>query len=237
MSSGARHGLGAVTGLVVTPLIAGTLLYGTNRILIVSRTFREPPWSDRLVSTALLLAAALLLGLVMGSRLSPLASLVPGLTFAGVGLLWVVSPLSLARDTLGVLPNDLERGYMTLAPTGVLLLLGAALLAASLPPSRWRGDRAAAAHRHAAPMAHGAPPAPVAAPYGTPPPAPGRPAPPQGAVPFASPGSSTPAPTPPQERPRSGAVPFDDDPGRPKQQQSSPDDDQKPGEWTQIYGG
>ncbi|MFC5753302.1 hypothetical protein [Actinomadura rugatobispora] len=168
MSSGARHGLGAVIGLVVTPLIALSLMYATHRAGLYTRNFMDPPWSDRLISTGLFLFAALLLGLVMGSRLSPLASLIPGLAFASIGLLWMAAPIFSAQHTLGVLPREFDRAYMVLAPYGVLLVLGAALLVASLPPSRWRGARAPSR-----PSRHGAPGAPMG---------PGLP-PPQGAVP------------------------------------------------------
>ncbi|XVQ12221.1 hypothetical protein ACQP1W_06520 [Spirillospora sp. CA-255316] len=255
MSSGARHGLGAVIGVVVIPLIALSLMYGIHRAVVFTQTFMEPPWSERLILMGLFLFAAVLLGLVMGSRLSPVASLIPGLAFAGPGLLWMVAPVFSMRNALDVLPRELDRGYSVLASSGVLLVLGTALIVASLPPSRWRGARAASGpSRHAAapgaPMLPGAPPPAPAGPgapmgqampqppYGTPPAAGEQPV--QGAVPFAPPaGPAAPGTPASPPRPQSGAVPFDDDAGRPERQRpgSGGQGGQQPGEWTQMYGG
>ncbi|GAA2451818.1 hypothetical protein GCM10010191_82600 [Actinomadura vinacea] len=229
MSSGARHGLGVVIGLIVTPLIAVSIGYGMDRSADSARNFLQPPWSERLIPIVLFLFAGLLLGLVMGSRLSPLAALIPGAVYTGAGLLWLVAPRFSLRHTSDLLPNELSRGYVTLGAYGVLALLGVALLVSGLPLSRWRAAQGSIGpSRYAAPMgpAPMGPAGPGMAPQGFQP---------QGAAPFAPPSGS---PTPP---PPAGAVPYGagaetpepPSPGSPKPAQEK----QQPGEWTQMYGG
>uniref|UniRef100_UPI0010417FEF hypothetical protein n=1 Tax=Actinomadura roseirufa TaxID=2094049 RepID=UPI0010417FEF len=148
MSNGARHAIGVVIGLIVTPVIAGCLLYATNRL---ARYFLRyyAHGNDRWTAAALLLAAAVVIGLVTGTRVSPLASLVPGAVFAAAGALWVVAPRWSIEHTARKLPDDLDRGYQYLGPYGMLLVLGVALLVASAAPSRWRA--ATRAPRHGGP--------------------------------------------------------------------------------------
>ncbi|GAA3981448.1 hypothetical protein GCM10023085_74690 [Actinomadura viridis] len=249
MSGGARHGLGVVIGLIVTPLIAGCLMYGTERTTIYIRTFMDPTWSKRILPVTLLLLAALLLGLVMGSRISPVASLIPGLAFLVPGALWMIAPAFSVRTSLNVLPGSFDRGYTMLGPTGFLMVLGVALVVASLAPSRWRS--APRAQRQAPAPAPGGPyggqPVP-GGPYGTPP-APGQYHPQPGGQPFSpgpapGPGSfpappgAPPAPHRPQEGQRPGAEPEGPQAlpaGSPEPQRG--DGHEKPGEWTQMYGG
>ncbi|MFF5258682.1 hypothetical protein ACFY4C_07035 [Actinomadura viridis] len=261
MSGGARHGLGVVIGLIVTPLIAGCLMYGTGRSRIYIQTFLDPAWSKRILPVTLLLLAALLLGLVMGGRISPVASLIPGLAFLVPGALWMIAPAFSARTGLDVLPRDFSLGYTTLGPTGLLMVLGVALVVASLAPSRWRSaPRAPRQNSAPAPGGpYGGQPVP-GGPYGTPP-APGQyhpqhhpqhhpqqhpqpgpqqfspgPAPAPGS--FPAPPSGPSAPHRPQEGERPGA-----EPERPQALPAGPpapqrrDGHENPGEWTQMYGG
>jgi hypothetical protein len=146
MPNGARHVLGAAIGLILTPVIAGGLMLGTERLLRGFATFRfdEP---DYRLGGLILAGVGLVLGVLVGSRISPLASLIPGVVFSTAGVLWVVSPRWIAEQTRD-LPNELARGYQYVGPYGVLLFLGVLLLVASLFPARW-------AVRHPAPGAGG----------------------------------------------------------------------------------
>src|SRR5437868_9472256 len=96
MSNGARHGIGVLIGLIVTPVVAGLLMYGTQRLGEAVRrgaVFAAPSaHGDKWTAAAIMLVVAIMLGLLVGSRLSPLASLVPGAVLTVVGLLWVVAP-------------------------------------------------------------------------------------------------------------------------------------------------
>ncbi|MGH3240811.1 MAG: hypothetical protein ACRDNL_10540, partial [Spirillospora sp.] len=138
MSNGARHGLGVVIGLVVTPIIAACLSYGAMKFGTFMRTLATEG-SDRWVGAGVMLIAAVLIGLVAGSRVSPLASLIPGAAFGIIGVLWVAAPRwSFEHAGRDVLPKDLQYGYLTLGPFGLFLALGGALVVASLAPSRWQ---------------------------------------------------------------------------------------------------
>ncbi|MER6811354.1 hypothetical protein ABT299_18960 [Spirillospora sp. NPDC000708] len=264
MSNGARHGIGAAVGLVATAVLTYCLTMGTYKMSMTQRyyaaTFRNYHGSELWVGAGLLVVAAVVLGLVVGSRVSPIASLIPGVIYTAVGLLWIADAQWAMQNTAKKsFPDDLTMAYLNLATFGVFLLLGVGLLVASVPPSRWRARAAGAA----APRYAGPPPAPMGPPPGAPG-APGAPAPlggpqapaqdspwgrpPQYAPPAAQPsgqpqygrsaqpGSPSPSPSAPQggSRPAPGAVPFDDDGGKPSSQGGSGDG---VGEWTQMYGG
>lgn len=245
MSNGARHGLGVLIGLVLTPVTALCLLYGGSRLRMIYvysfARFQGYHGKELWITIAVFLAATVLLGLAAGSRLSPVASLVPGAVYTVIGVIWFVSPRwALSHPGAGVLPRDLDRGYAMLGPSGVFFLLGVLLLVASLAPSRWKARAVAGA----APVFGGPPPAPMG-----PPPMPGAPAPmgapqappaqspswqgaPQYGAPPAPPAASNPPPLPagspaPPSRGESKPEPSID---------SGPDDD-GPGEWTRVYGG
>lgn len=241
MSNGARHGLGVLIGLVVTPVIALCLMYSSTKFTEYFRYFFTRGGEDRWIGAAAVLAAAVLVGLAAGSRVSPLASLIPGAAYAGIGVLWLASPrFAFEHSGRGLLSRELYLGYTTLAPYGIFLLLGVALLVASLAPSRWKARTAAGPRYGGPPPAPLGPPpmpggqAPMGAPQ--PPPAPGQspswqgapqygqaPAQPHGQRPGSNP---PPPPAPPAEGSRS------EPPAR-----GRPDDDEPPGEWTRMYGG
>ncbi|MWA05474.1 hypothetical protein F8568_034945 [Actinomadura sp. LD22] len=260
MSNGARHGIGAVVGLVATAVLTYCLTMGAYKMSMAQRyfsaTFRNYHGKELWIGAVLLIGAAIVLGLVTGSRVSPVASLIPGVLYTATGVLWIADAGWAMRNTAKKsFPNSLTLGYLNLATFGVFLLLGVALLVASVPPSRWRA-------RTAAPRYGGPPPAPLG-----PPPAAGAPAPlgapqapaqdspwgrppqygqqppgqPQygrsaqpGLPPAASPAPSAP-PAQPPARPASGAVPFDDNDGKPSAQGGG--SGEGVGEWTQMYGG
>lgn len=155
MPNGARHAIGVVAGLVLTPVLAAGLMLGTDRF---ARTFTalRPGGPDRWVGGGVLLVVAVLLGVLAGSRTSPLASLIPGLVYAGTGGLWVIAPTFAGQHTAGRLPGTLDRGYTVIGPYGVLLLIGVLLLVASLSPSRW-APRPARRAGEPAPQPHDGP--------------------------------------------------------------------------------
>ena len=253
MSNGARHGLGVAIGVVVTPIIAACLMYGVNKLGVSARTFRFSG-GDRYLGAAVILVAAALTGALAGSRLSPVASLVPGAVYSLIGALWIISPQWAFRHTgRDVLPSELDRGYLLLGPYGIFLLLGLALLVASVTPSRWKASSAAGA----APRFGGTPPpAPMGpppmhgaqAPMGAPqppqaPPGPGQNPPwhgaPQYGQPPAQPGTANPPPLPsgPPAAPAAPAAPAPPAGDKPESSSRGGSDDDNPGEWTQVYGG
>jgi len=140
MSNGARHWWGALLGLILVPASAAALAYGTWRTLSGGQQF-GPTSAEYRIGLGSLAITAVVLGIVVGSRLSPLASLLPGLVLTALGGVWAASPTWAARNTVGKLPDRLDKldaGYQSIAATGVLLTIGLVLLFASLFPARWR---------------------------------------------------------------------------------------------------
>ncbi|SEG90851.1 hypothetical protein SAMN04489712_12757 [Thermomonospora echinospora] len=146
MSNGARHGLGAVVGLVLTPVIGWLLMFGVDRLYRSMRVFRAEG-ADRWLGVAALVLAAVLLGLLVGSRLSPLASLIPGVVLTAVGLPWLFAAEWSFRTLRDLLPGRYYILYANLGSLGLWILVGCVLLAASFPPSRWRGAASAGPSR------------------------------------------------------------------------------------------
>lgn len=118
MRNGVRHVLGAGAGLAATPLIAAGFLYSASQ---------DRNW----LATGALVAAMVLVGALCGSRISPLASLVPGLAFAGTAI-FARTPWA------GQVRADYAQAYLDLIDPWSLPA-GAVLLAASVFPARWRG--------------------------------------------------------------------------------------------------
>ncbi|MEU4227237.1 hypothetical protein AB0F17_23330 [Nonomuraea sp. NPDC026600] len=133
MPNGARHALGVVAGLLLPPLIAVGLFYGVDQ---VSRNYQQfiVSW----VGLGVLLGSGVLLAFLLGSRLSPVASLVGGLKFTAFGILpfLEISGLRLIPDRM--FGDELWSGFLTMAYTGLLLMFGVLLLVSSAFPSRWR---------------------------------------------------------------------------------------------------
>jgi hypothetical protein len=140
MSNGARHGWGVLVGLILAPAIAGALAYGTWRTLSGAQQF-GPTSTEYRIGLASFALTAVVIGFAVGSRLSPLASLIPGLALTAVGGVWAASPTWATEHTAGKLPDNLDKldaGYRSVGATGVLLMVGVVLLIASLFPARWR---------------------------------------------------------------------------------------------------
>jgi hypothetical protein len=139
MSNGARHALGAVFGVLGIAAIFALLGFGTERMFrargTAMTTFGTPPLTEILAGLGPLLAAAIVIGIFTGSRLSPLASLLPGIAYLALGIALTLGN-SLALDVTSVLP--FETAVTTLGTLGILALIGAILLAGSVLPSRWR---------------------------------------------------------------------------------------------------
>jgi hypothetical protein len=137
MSTGARHAFGLVAGLLLPPLIGAGLMYATGAVTTSMRNLTIS-WAGLGVFVLCGIATAFL----VGSRLSPIASLLGGLEFTVAGLLPTADTLARLSlmpppDRLGVL----SAGYATLAYSGLMLFLGVMMLAASALPSRWRANR------------------------------------------------------------------------------------------------
>ncbi|MFI0447807.1 hypothetical protein [Actinomadura sp. 6N118] len=263
MSNGARHGLGVLAGVIATPLVGAGLVVGFERLEEHRRHFirLDSTTSTGLVAGAVLALAAAAIAVLVASRLSPLASFIPGAVFTAYGVVWLLKPAWAARQAAD-LPDRYAGPVINMSVFAVPFLVGVVLLAGSILPSRWRARTSAAqaTRQPAGPPPPGMPggPPPHAAipgapspmygreqqqPYGrgpNPPPSPyGQP---PGPAPSASPGASPgpggiPVPRPAQGPPSSQAPPPPPPPqAKPSQSSQSPEDDE-PGEWTRMYGG
>ncbi|GAA4514113.1 hypothetical protein [Nonomuraea ferruginea] len=135
MTNGVRHVLGFVAGLFLPSLILVGLLYGTGEITLSAQRFFAVSWA----AIGVLVVTAIGLAFLVGSRLSPVASLLGGLQYTVLGLLPILELGGTRLLPTNWLPLPLARGYMNAGYLGFLLLLGVLLLAASAFPSRWRG--------------------------------------------------------------------------------------------------
>ncbi|QBI52457.1 hypothetical protein [Streptomonospora litoralis] len=140
MSNGLRHFLGLIVGILLTPVFAAGLAWGphwTSGIGLGYDLAAVPGVAQWVPSVAVLAVLGLLLGLATGSRLSPLAALLPGLVLGAAG---VVQTAGLPVQMPGV--RDLLQPADGLAPWfawgPVFAVVGAALFISALPPSRWR---------------------------------------------------------------------------------------------------
>lgn len=143
MSGWGRHLLGTLYGLVVAPVAAAVVAYGAATAGSASAV--SAVGRDDLLPIGLITGAVLLLGIAVGSRISPMASLLPGLLFGALGALWVVAPgwfrteVTWPRGWPGsVLADRAEWGLALMGAHGILVAFGTLLLTASVWPSRWR---------------------------------------------------------------------------------------------------
>ncbi|MCD0447959.1 hypothetical protein LO762_01930 [Actinocorallia sp. API 0066] len=132
--------------------------------------------------------------------MSPLASLVPGVLNLLVAVVWLVDARAVYSLVFDFAPRRIGSGLVTVIGGGTLLLFGVLLVAASVPPSRWR-----AGVRAARPPLPGVPPIPFGGGAGAVPP-PHVPGP---AQPFAPGGEAPHAPSygPAQGGPYGAGVP------------------------------
>ncbi|MEV4370598.1 hypothetical protein AB0J71_26245 [Nonomuraea sp. NPDC049637] len=139
MGNGVRHFAGAVLGVAAIPLIAAGLLYGPRATTSVPESV--PDWT----ATAALAGTALLIGVLAGSRISPVASLLPGLAFTALAGATVVRAATGGDRRMGfdLVPADYLDAYTALLNTWSLVV-GGILLTASVFPSRWRARRGGA---------------------------------------------------------------------------------------------
>ncbi|RCV54310.1 hypothetical protein [Marinitenerispora sediminis] len=136
-----RHPLGLLAGIMVTPLLwAGTGWAASELVPLLSgRNYGEPML---LTAVAVLMAVGVLVGLLAGSRISPLAAFVSGGAILAVSVWPLVDFASMNR----LVPDVLAAGTM-LHPLGpalpVNVVVGTLLFISALMPSRWRSRRRA----------------------------------------------------------------------------------------------
>ncbi|RCV54309.1 hypothetical protein [Marinitenerispora sediminis] len=132
MSNTVRHVIGALVGIAMVPVTVFALGWGQWNLQLAMTRFDYT--GGFLGGMAVLLAVGCTLGLLAGSRVSPLTSLLPGLALAFLG---VYGSLPAGYSFFNqLIPFDFWWNGVTVYP-----LLGVLLVAASTPVSRWRSGR------------------------------------------------------------------------------------------------
>ncbi|MBO4270294.1 hypothetical protein [Microbispora triticiradicis] len=138
-----RHFFGLLLGVVV----AAALLVGggwASQEAVRGAVQNVDPVRDTrmLIALGVMVVVGLLLGLVLVTRVSPLATFVPSMAL----LAWTVVYLLDVSRAASLVPTgpsvhaellQASRGALTLLSTGVYALLGIALFLPVLMPSRW----------------------------------------------------------------------------------------------------
>lgn len=150
MSNGTRHLLGAIAGIVAIPVVSALVFGGLSLVLRAYSTFALG--TNLYTAGAAVVVGAVVVALLAGTRISPLASLIPGLVFTAAGALAVVAPRTSFSIASHVPSGRISLGpSLVVSPTlivqnalssGAFLLVGVVLLVASMAPSRWRGAAA-----------------------------------------------------------------------------------------------
>ena len=134
-----RHLLGVILGVVLAAALVAGGGWGYNR-LAHAMTLASPHLTGTrsLLALAALLGTGLLLGLLLaGPRVSPLATVLPGLAALAWTALYVVSQHR-AIQIVPMQSSHVGKGAVVLLETGVYALLGIAMLIPLFIPSRWR---------------------------------------------------------------------------------------------------
>lgn len=147
MPNETRHVVGGLVGLVASPVLLALVLFGWDHLLRASVIFDD---GERYVGSFLMAVAAVGIGLLAGSRISPIASLIAGATFTGIAGLDLVAR-DLLVDVSELLPTRQDSTLVIFAANGFALLIGVLLLVSSIPPSRWR-SRAVGTARAVSPV-------------------------------------------------------------------------------------
>lgn len=164
MTGGARHAIGALIGIVATPLMLVLLVFGGERLMTHLRYFIPIyyrggglPSGSGLLGGALFLLLAVGVAVLLSNRVPPTASLIPGVVFTLLGLVWLGFPSIAAHlRELPFLGVEFKITFMDFASLGFPLFMGVVLLAGSAVPSRWRSASSAAAGPAAQPHGLGA---------------------------------------------------------------------------------
>ncbi len=136
-----RHVIGLLFGIVLAPVIWFLAALGHFRFLDATVRFEDAP--DRLPAelafgALLILAAGAWLGVLLSSRLSPLAPGVLGLIWLGLGATYIAKTEKLT-DLLPGGPNGQDDLFVLPLEHGYVYLIGAAMLSPLFSPARWRG--------------------------------------------------------------------------------------------------
>ena len=139
-----------VVGFILALMLAAALFAGGGWGIHMIRAVQQDGSGLTSMTGALALAAVAGTGLLLGLLLvapavSPLAAGLPGLALLG----WTALLVTRSASALRLIPmhdRDMADGFQVLLTSGVLALLGAAMIVPLFVPSRWRRRRPAATY-------------------------------------------------------------------------------------------
>jgi hypothetical protein len=138
-----RHLVSLGAGLLLAPVIWFLAALGDYRLLAALPRGAAGGGSSKelLLGVLLLLACGLWLGVLLGTRISPLGPVAAALAWLGLGALFISDPATVA----GFLPDG-PNGQVELFTLplehGYAYLVGAAMLVPAISAGRWRGTEA-----------------------------------------------------------------------------------------------
>jgi hypothetical protein len=132
-----------VTGIVLALVLAAVLFvgggWGVGKIMLLHNNMAALHSAPGLQALAALVGSGLLLGILLAApAVSPLATGLPGLALLGWTALLAVS-FSKAQQLIPAHHGNVSSGFQVLLDSGLLALLGAAMIVPLFVPSRWRG--------------------------------------------------------------------------------------------------
>jgi hypothetical protein len=136
-----RHVTSLLFGVVLAPVIWFLASLGQFRFLDALHRFASTPDkrpAELVFGAALMLAAGVWLGVLLGSRLSPVGPAVAGVSWLGLAIAFVID----GPGVTGLLPHGPfgQTAVFTLPlQHGYAFAVGVALLVPMFDPARWRG--------------------------------------------------------------------------------------------------
>jgi len=117
MRNGIRHLIGLLGGLVAAPAASLALSYAAG--LKAHERIGPLPADEKAIVAALMALVAVMLGTCVAPRVSPLASLLPGILLLALATLWFVDVHLAVQIGLNVLFGTLSLGYLEMGNAGV----------------------------------------------------------------------------------------------------------------------
>lgn len=155
-----RHLWSLIAGVVLAPIVWAVAAYGQAVTAQVGAKGAPTGFESKLlIAAAAFVGAGLVFGIIGTLRVSPVGPLIAGLAYLGCYGFAIAAP-GTANDAFNRVTTvgDYEVHYATALTTGLIPVLGAALLMAVFSPGRWRSWPPAAAEAGAtAPYAPGSP--------------------------------------------------------------------------------
>jgi hypothetical protein len=135
-----RHLWSLIAGVVLAPIVWAVAAYGQAVTARVSANGAPTSFESKLlIAAAAFVGAGLVFGIIGTLRVSPLGPLVAGVAYLGSYAVAVFAPVT-AHDIFERMTKvgDYEVHYATAVTSGLIPVLGAALLMAVFSPGRWR---------------------------------------------------------------------------------------------------